>query len=169
MSTSADKIPAVKAQLAKAEATVETLRSKLAKLEAREAGAPVPITGLDLLWKAAVPMARMRSSKLQCRQAWNQIPVSERPSVTKAIEALKAWNGCEEWKKDGNAYVPGLHRWIRNRQWEDLPETKAERDGLARYRTSPKAPAPAANPDDQITDPQAIAELLSLHPKRMNS
>lgn len=168
MSTATDKIAAVRAQLAKAEATVETLRSKLAKLEAKAAGNPVPITGLDLLWKAAVPMSRMRSSKLQCRQSWNQIPVSDRPSVQVAIDALKAWNACEEWKKDGNAYVPGLHRWIRNRQWEDLPETKAERDGLARYRVAPK-PIPVPRPEDAVTDRQSIAELLSLSPKRMNS
>ena len=162
------QISTVRAQLSKAEATVETLRNKLAKLEARAAGTPVPITGLDLLWKAAVPMSRMRSSKLQCRQEWNKIPHADRPSVSEAIEALKAWNRCEEWKKDANAYVPGLHRWIKNRQWEDLPETKAERDVAARYRTSPK-PIPQTAQED-IATPEDIAEMMSvLRSKRVNS
>jgi multidrug resistance efflux pump len=158
-------IAACKAQLAKAEATVETLRHKLAKLEARAAGKPVTLTGLDLLWKAAVPMARMRSSKLQCRQEWNKIPPIDRPSVPQAIEALKAWNKCEEWRKDANAYVPGLHRWIKNRQWEDLPEIAAERDAAARYRTTPK-PIPQTAPEEAAT-PEEIAQIFAqLTPNR---
>lgn len=160
-------ISTVRAQFSKAEATVETLRHKLAKLEARASGTPVPVTGLDILWKAAVPMARTRSSKLQCRQEWNRIPHADRPPVAQVIEALKAWNRCEEWKKDGNAYVPGLHRWIKNRQWEDLPETSA-RDVVGRYRNIPK-PIPKTSPEDAAT-PEDIAAMLDvLRPKRMPS
>ena len=157
-------ISTVRAQLAKAEASVETLRHKLAKLEAKAAGTPIPITGLDILWKAAVPMARTRSTKFQCRQEWNKIPHADRPPVAQVIEALKIWNRCEEWKKDGNAYVPGLHRWIKNRQWEDLPEISAERDVAARYRVTPK-PIRQPDPDAPLSDdelPATAADIAAM-------
>jgi hypothetical protein len=115
-----------------------------------------------------LPIARTRSSKHQCRTEWIRIPKHERPTIQEAIDALKVWNRCEQWKKDGNAYVPGLHRWIKARQWENLPETSAERDAAARYRTTPKS-LPATNSEDAAT-PEDIAEILgAIKPKRMHS
>jgi hypothetical protein len=147
------------------EANVDQLRAKLAIIEAKLSGGPVPLSGLEILWQTALPMARTRSSKQQCRIEWNRIPQGERPRVEDIISALKIWNRCEEWKKDGNAYVPGLHRWIKARQWENLPEVST-RDGLARYRSTPK-PVPQTAPEDAAT-PEDIAEIFKAV-KRMNS
>jgi hypothetical protein len=75
--------------------------------------------------------------------------------VQAAVDALHKWNRCFEWKRDGNAFVPGLHRWIKARQWENLPEGDRT-DPLARYRTTPQpisSPGPAATPAE-------IAEII---------
>lgn len=137
-------------ELAAAEAVVADLKTRMARLTAKLTGEPPPQTGLDMLWAAALPIARTRSSKIQCRTEWHRIPLAERPPVKQVLEALKWWNRCEEWKKDGNAYVPALHRWIKNRQWENVPETSRV-DPLGRYRRKPKviqSPADAVAADE---------------------
>ena len=152
-------------QLADAEATVSGLKLKLTQAEAKLTGQPVPVSGLDALWKIALPIARNRSSKHLCRKAWNLVPKGERPTIDVMIHALKIWNRCLEWKKDDHQFVPALDRWIRERRWEDLPEA-AE----ASSRT-PRTPAPVrqSDPTDAAT-PEDIAEILAvLKPRRMNS
>ena len=170
MSAASDKSAATAArlrkQLATAEATAEHLRAKLAAIAAKEAGAPPPVLGLDLLWQAALPISRIRSSKVQCRAEWNRIEKDERPTVAAALAALKIWNRCEEWKKDGNQFAPALHRWIKNRQWENLPEDS--RPAPSRYRTTPQN-ATGQVPGEAITDAAEIAKLLSIRAPRMNS
>ena len=170
MSTAQDKLRAqaasLRKKLAAAAATADQLRAKLALIEARITGGPIPLSGLEILWQAALPMSRQRSSKHRCRTAWNRIPIAERPRIETMIAALKAWNRCEEWKKDGNQFAPGLHRFIAERMWEDLPESSS-RDVAARYRTTPKPiPQPTG---EEITDPLEIARLLSVRPLRMPS
>jgi hypothetical protein len=152
-------------QLADAEAVVAGLTLKLAKTEAQLTGQTVPISGLDELWKIALPIARTRSSKHLCRKAWNMLPKGERPTIATMISALKIWNRCREWKKDGNQFVPALDRWIRERRWEDLPEVE---QASSRYRTAPK-PIPQADPTEAVTDKAEIAALLRIKPLRMNS
>lgn len=152
-------------QLADAEAIVAQVKAKLARLECKLSGEPPAETGLDMLWKAALPIARLRSSKLQCRQEWERIPVQDRPKVQQAIDALYQWNRCHEWKKDGNQFVPGLHRWIKLRQWENVPDDV--REAASRYRNTPKPlPKPTG---DEITDAAEIARILSVKAPRMNS
>lgn len=164
MSAAQDKLHAqaakLRRQIADGEAAVDQLRAKLAIIEAKLTGGPLPLSGLGILWQTALPMARQRSSKIQCRSEWNRIPKDERPRVEELLAALKIWNRCDEWKKDGNTYVPGLHRWIKARQWENLPEV-ASRIAPSRYRNTPK-PVPASNPADEITDRAEIAAFLSL-------
>ncbi len=148
-------------QIAAAEAQLDILRGKLAKAEAQIKGQPAPPTGLDLLWQEAIPISRTRSSKFQCRQEWNRIPVGERPTVAEALAALKIWKKCDEWKMDSNAYVPALHRWIKNRQWENLPEAFRP-DPSGRYRNTPKPLPQATDPSEEVTDLDEIRELLGL-------
>ncbi len=150
-------------QIAKAEAALDILKNKLAKAEARVSGAPAPVTGLDLLWKEAFPIAKTRSSKFACRTEWNRIPLSERPTIAEALSALKIWKRCDEWKADGNTFVPGLHKWIKNRQWENLPEVTVV-DPSARYRSAPKKPEPPSDPSEEVTDPAEIAKILGIKP-----
>jgi hypothetical protein len=158
----------LRVKIAETEATLQGLRNRLAKIDAQASGEPTPEAGLDILWKAALPISRTRSSKMLCRKAWNMIPASDRPRIAEAVAALVAWNRCEEWKKDGNQYAIALDRFIRERRWESLPETKAERDGLARYRTPSKQLSPA-DPAAAILDRDEIAQLLSIKVPRMNS
>ena len=154
----------VRRQIADAEANLGALRSKLARIEAALTGESAPETGLDLLWKAALPIARTRSSKQQCRVEFNRIPAHQRPTVKLMVDALYVWNRSDEWKKDGNAYVPGLHRWIKARQWENLPEITSPITRLPR----PAAPAPL--PQQQPGDAATTEEILAiLRPLRVNS
>ncbi len=169
MSTSKQAISAqvtkLRKQLADAEATVSGLTLKLAQAEAKLSGETVPVSGLDSLWKIALPIARNRSSKHLCRKAWNTIPKGERPTIQVMLNALKIWNRCMEWKKDGNQYVPALDRWIKERRWEDLPEVPQP---SARYQNITKPIAPQ-DPSEAVTDAAEIAALLSIKPLRMNS
>jgi hypothetical protein len=164
--TDADKLRRL---LADAEAVVSGLRARLAKLDAKITGEPPPESGLEMLWKAALPMAKSRSSKHQCRQEWARIPLAERPPVARVIDALYRWNRSPEWKKDSNSFVPGLHLWIKRRQWENVPETTAPAPAPSRYRSIPKA-VPVTAPEDAAT-PEEIASILSLtqRQKLMNS
>ncbi len=151
--------------LADAEATVSGLKLRIAKAEAKLTGEPVPVAGLDVLWKHALAIARNRSSKHLCRKAWNMIPRNERPTVEVMVHALKIWNRSPEWKKDGNQYVMALDRWIKERRWEDLPEVEA---APSRYPTAPK-PLIKSAPEASAT-PEEIAEILgALKPRRMQS
>ena len=152
-------------QIATLEATLSGLRLKLAKIEANLTGSPEPISGLDVLWKTAYPIARNRSSKQQCRIEWNRIPKAERPPVEEIIKALKIWNRSEDWKKDGNSFVPGLHKWIKNRCWEDLPDVPQP---SARYQNIHKTSAPHP-PTEPVTDSAEIAALLALTTTRVRS
>lgn len=166
MSKSTDKQLAtaqrLRRQLADAEAAVAQIKARLAKVEGKLAGEPAAETGLDLLWKAALPTARLRSSKLQCRQEWQRIPAHERPPVKNAIDALLLWNRCYEWRKDGNQFVPGLHRWIKLRQWENIPDD-VRPDPAARYRSTPKPPPLREQTEE---DKAALAEFLKFRPGR---
>jgi hypothetical protein len=169
MSASKEAIAAtankLRKQIADCEATLSGLKLKLAQAEAKLTGQPVPVSGLDALWKVALPISRNRSSKHLCRKAWNLIPKNDRPTIETMIHALKTWNRCMEWKKDGNQFVPALDRWIRERRWEDLPEVP---QASARYQTIPK-PVVKHDPSEEITDPAEIAKFLSIKPPRMNS
>lgn len=163
MSAAQDKLHAqaatLRRKLGEAEAVADQLRAKLAMLEAKLTGGPVPLSGLEILWQTALPKSRERSSKHRCRTAWNRIPQSERPRVETLITALKTWNRCEEWKKDGGQFAPGLHRFIAERMWEDLPEVHQLGAGMARYHTTPK-PVPQTAPEDAAT-PEEIKAILA--------
>lgn len=161
----AAKANKLRRQIAETEATLDGLRLQLAKAEAGLTGQPVPVSGLEILWETALPICRNRSSQHLCRVAWNRIPKAERPTIDVLVKALKVWNRCAEWKKDGNAYVPGLDKFITQRRWMDLPEV--EQAG-SRYRNNPK-PLPQHDPSEEVTDPAEIAKLLGIKPLRMNS
>lgn len=129
--------------------------ARLAKAEAKLAGGPAPESGLEMLWAEAPPIARTRSSKRECRIEWQRIHPGDRPPVRTLLDAMRAWKRCPEWRKDGNAFVPGLHRWIRNRQWENLPE---DPQSVTRPRP-PSKPALPADPSE-IATPEDILAIL---------
>jgi hypothetical protein len=144
-------------QLAAAQAVVDDLKAKLERIERKATGEPPRETGLEMLWKAAPPMARTRSSKFKCRQKWNRIPESERPRISEVINAMRAWSRCWDWKKDGGMFVPGLDKWIQERRWENLPEDTA--GSSARSFEAPKKPDPA--PAEEPATAEEIAAALA--------
>lgn len=154
------QIEQLRREIARREADLGTLRDKLAVLLRKQDPADTSaVTGLDLLWKAALPKSRERSSRRQCRIEWHKIPKSQRPPIDQLVAALRAWNKSEEWTKDHGAFAPGLHRWIKRMGWEDLPEI---RDPLAVYRRPSKSSAPAPDPGDLVTDPEEVRRILGL-------
>ena len=156
-------IDAIRRQLADAEAIVSALRARLSKMEAAEIGNPAPVCGLDMLWEAALPKSRERSSKHQCRKAWAAIPSNARPTIHAAIAALKLWNRCDQWYASDHIYAPGLHKFIAARMWESLPE-KSKVAPLHRNMSNPQPPTHQP-PGQGITDPAEISRLLGIAPK----
>jgi hypothetical protein len=74
------------------------------------------------IWNLAPSKSRTRSSKKKVFDAWKRIPKQSRPTPLDLITAIKAWSACEDWTKEGGQYAPGLHLWIKDQKWEDLPE-----------------------------------------------
>lgn len=146
-------------QIASAEEKLDRLKAKLWKLTTNQTGEKGPLTAIDLLWQAALPMSRCRSSKQQCRTAWGLIPISARPTNDELLHALKTWNKCEQWKAEGGVFVPGLHRFIKHRMWEDLPEVS---DPMSRYKNPPKPAPEKPAPQDTVTDRAEIKRLLGI-------
>jgi len=61
------------------------------------------------------------------------------PSVTTILQAtqpeekrlaLEAWKKCDHWQKSGGEFVQGLHLWIKNMQWENIPDAKEDGNNL---------------------------------------
>jgi hypothetical protein len=156
------EIATVRKEIADQEAVLGGLKEKLARLLNQQNPADrTAVSGLEILWKAALKISRQRSSKHQCRVAWHRLPQSERPTIEVAVAALKAWNQCEQWTKDRNAYAKGLHLFIQFRMWEDLPEAS---DPLAKYR-APKAVAPEPKPEE-IASAEDVSEILGTFSRR---
>lgn len=156
-------IDAIRRQLAEVEAEAGRLRAKLAKMEAVESGNPEPVCGLDLLWEAALPISRQRSSRQKCRVAWARLPAAARPTIARAVAALAAWNKCKQWYVDDHAYALGLDRFISNRMWEDLPVESKTVAPLHRNMSASPKPTPVA--DAVKLTPEETAHLLGIKPK----
>lgn len=90
---------------------------------------PNPLKGewsefLDSVWKAGPIQSRNRSSKRQLEQAWKKMP--KKPEESEVLRVLALWVNSHAWTKDNCEFVPGIHRWIQNRQWENEPEVPAQ-------------------------------------------
>ena len=60
-------------------------------------------------------------------QKIKKIKKKDRPEKQAIVNAIQAWNKCDDWKKEGGSFVPGLHLWIKNEKWLDLPEQPAKK------------------------------------------
>lgn len=100
-----------------------------------------PDWSLLAIWNEAPKKSRERSSKRQVDTEWRRIPKKDRPTIEETVAALKAWKGSEKWSE---GYAEGLHLWIRNRQWENIPEdSPVIGPGFAtRRRKTPSATEP---------------------------
>ena len=83
--------------------------------------------------------------------------MSEKPDTTRAATDVPEFIS----ELDGGQFVPGLHRFIQERLWEDLPDVPQP---SARYRTAPK-PLPAPAPEDLATAEDIAALLAPFKPK----
>jgi hypothetical protein len=72
---------------------------------------------IAFIWSNSPPAGKMRSSKKQLDAAWKKLRV--KPSIEELKAGLDAWNKSEKWR-DG--YAEGIHIWVTNEQWENLPE-----------------------------------------------
>jgi hypothetical protein len=70
-----------------------------------------------LIWSKTPAMGKQRSSKKQLAQAWKKI--KNRPSIETLTQALDAWNDSKKWKE---GYCEGIHIWVTNEQWDNLPK-----------------------------------------------
>ena len=83
------------------------------------------------IWSNIPSASKMRSSKKQLAAAWKKLRV--KPTMAELASALTAWNKSEKWT---TGYSEGIHIWIQNEQWENLPEpaqSKPARDYLDRH------------------------------------
>jgi hypothetical protein len=170
MSVSKDATKATAAKLRKmiadCEATLTTLRLKLDQAEAKITGKIIPLSGLDALWKVALPIARNRSSKHLCRKAMNLIPKGERPAIEEMISALKIWNRCQGWQPirarprplDSRAQMGRSARGGRGRiSLPECPRFPAEirpRRRRQRPRRSRQTTLPKTRPNELLTPHQ---------------
>jgi hypothetical protein len=79
-------------------------------------------TALETIWVGCPKLGRERSSRASLEKALKAIPVKHRPTDEELAQSLAAWRESESWKKDGGAFVPGIHRWVTARQWQNIPE-----------------------------------------------
>lgn len=78
------------------------------------------------LWQAAPPMARQRSSTREVVTAWLDACKAGAPSQDELIQSIDAWKRSKKWSENGGEYIEGLHRWIKNRQWENPPASSMQ-------------------------------------------
>lgn len=69
------------------------------------------------IWKNITPNGKQRSSKKQLAKAWQK--THNKPSIETLTTALSAWNKSEKWL---TGFQEGIHIWVENEQWENLPQ-----------------------------------------------
>lgn len=74
---------------------------------------------LKLIWESCPKQGRERSSKPKLADAWRKLTAKNKPSMETVKNALEAWNASNKWK---TGFCEGIEKWVRNMQWENLPE-----------------------------------------------
>jgi len=78
---------------------------------------------LKLIWDRVPRVSRERSSKKQLAEQWRKI--KPKPNKETLQTALSAWNETAKWKE---GYAEGVHIWVQNRQWENIPEPEKKKN-----------------------------------------
>lgn len=73
---------------------------------------------LEKIWGMVPQISRTRSSQVKVKKEWDKIKPADKPTLETLTEALESWNNTEKWR-DG--YAEGLHIWINDRQWLNIP------------------------------------------------
>lgn len=82
---------------------------------------PISPTVPELIWSIAPNTGKSRSSQYRVEQEWSKIPQKERPDEETILSALKAWISSDDWTRENGQFVPGIHRWVKDRKWECPP------------------------------------------------
>ena len=77
---------------------------------------------VSAVWSAYPKVGRERSSKADTEEAFRKIPAKDRPTPDDITAAVAKWKLSLSWTDDGGAFVPGVHRWVKARQWENIPD-----------------------------------------------
>ena len=77
---------------------------------------------LNSIWNDSPATARNRSSREKVKAAFRNIKVQDRPEPVTVKAAILAWSNSSEWQKDNGQFVQGLHLWVKDKKWNDLPE-----------------------------------------------
>lgn len=77
----------------------------------------------DAFW-AAYPR---HVDKQKARRAWAKLK-PDGPLVEVILRAVKAQAACEQWTRDGGAYIPYPATWLNGRRWEDELPGRSESD-----------------------------------------
>jgi hypothetical protein len=76
---------------------------------------------LKIIWNQTPPMGQQWSSPKQLKDEWMKIPAAEHPTKEIVMDALNQWRASEAWQKESGRWVPAIHKWIRDRKWENIP------------------------------------------------
>lgn len=87
--------------------------------ESKEKDTTASDDAIALIWDNSPKIARERSSRKQLTEAWKK--TKEKPDTATLQNALNSWNKSASWI-DG--YARGIHIWVKNEQWLDLPAPK---------------------------------------------
>jgi hypothetical protein len=77
---------------------------------------------VSAVWSAYPKVGRERSNKADTEEAFRKIPAKDRPTPDDITAAVAKWKLSLSWTDDGGAFVPGVHRWVKARQWENIPD-----------------------------------------------
>ena len=80
-------------------------------------------SGWAKFWEEHWPRTR-RKQKKNAREQWSRIKPALYEKIFSALERQKKQPA---WNKDGGAFIPYPHRWLRDQRWEDevtLPENR---------------------------------------------
>lgn len=89
------------------------------KEKERREKAKLDADAIVLIWDNAPQIARDRSSRKQLTETWKK--TKEKPDIATLQNAMNSWNKSQTWLE---GYACGIHRWVKNEQWLDLPEPK---------------------------------------------
>lgn len=84
---------------------------------------------LGMIWSHAPSSSRERSSKKSLEGEWKKLPKKSKPTREQLEHALKAWQQSQKWK---TGYAEGIHRWVKKRQWENIPEPMTDQPNASR-------------------------------------
>jgi hypothetical protein len=77
---------------------------------------------VNAVWSAYPKVGKERSSKVKVDEAIRKVPAKYRPSPESIREAIAKWKLSRSWTKDDGAFIQGAHLWVKDRQWENIPD-----------------------------------------------